>query len=186
MCGSPLFYDVARQQPKIKSPVELIASALHLVGNPKTPKGRVLQAQKLLGQVLLYPPNVAGWPGGKSWIDSSTLISRLLLPDILLNRSPLGLKVKDDGDVNNLLNETDETESQDTIVPIDWPAFATQLAANTDAEMLSKLSAIMLNVPLPPEKLQTMLSNMRGKQTPAEKLKTATLAIMGSMEYQLC
>ena len=30
--------------------------------------------QRLLGQVLFYPPNVAGWPGGRNWIDSSSLM----------------------------------------------------------------------------------------------------------------
>ncbi len=30
-----------------------------------------------MGQVLFYPPNVAGWPGGTSWINSSTLLGRI-------------------------------------------------------------------------------------------------------------
>jgi uncharacterized protein (DUF1800 family) len=30
-----------------------------------------------MGQVLFYPPNVAGWPAGTSWINSSTLLTRL-------------------------------------------------------------------------------------------------------------
>jgi len=30
-----------------------------------------------MGQVLFYPPNVAGWPAGTSWINSATLLTRL-------------------------------------------------------------------------------------------------------------
>ena len=30
-----------------------------------------------MGQILFYPPNVAGWPGGTSWINSSTLLARI-------------------------------------------------------------------------------------------------------------
>lgn len=30
-----------------------------------------------MGQILFYPPNVAGWPGGASWINSSTLLNRV-------------------------------------------------------------------------------------------------------------
>jgi uncharacterized protein (DUF1800 family) len=30
-----------------------------------------------MGQVIFYPPNVAGWPGGSSWINSSALLARL-------------------------------------------------------------------------------------------------------------
>jgi len=30
-----------------------------------------------MGQILFYPPNVAGWPGGSSWINSATLLNRV-------------------------------------------------------------------------------------------------------------
>jgi len=29
-----------------------------------------------LGQLVFYPPNVKGWNGGKTWINSSTLLGR--------------------------------------------------------------------------------------------------------------
>ena len=29
-----------------------------------------------MGQTLFVPPNVKGWPGGKDWIDSNTLLIR--------------------------------------------------------------------------------------------------------------
>lgn len=42
--------------------------------------------QKSLGQILFQPPNVAGWPTGKGWIDASSLPTRLSLARaILLN-----------------------------------------------------------------------------------------------------
>ena len=37
-----------------------------------------------LGQELFYPPNVKGWDGGRTWINSSTLLGRAsLLPRLL-------------------------------------------------------------------------------------------------------
>jgi hypothetical protein len=30
-----------------------------------------------MGQIPLEPPNVAGWPGGASWLNSSTIFARL-------------------------------------------------------------------------------------------------------------
>ena len=33
----------------------------------------------VLGQELFYPPNVKGWDGGRTWIDSSTLLGRASL-----------------------------------------------------------------------------------------------------------
>jgi hypothetical protein len=30
-----------------------------------------------LGQELFYPPNVGGWPGGRSWLSPRTMIARV-------------------------------------------------------------------------------------------------------------
>ena len=30
----------------------------------------------MMGQVPLYPPNVKGWPGGRMWINTSTIFVR--------------------------------------------------------------------------------------------------------------
>jgi len=62
----------------IKSPVELIVS---LVKNLELNLGEenyeyILKTTKNLGQELFNPPNVKGWEGGESWIDSSSIINR--------------------------------------------------------------------------------------------------------------
>ena len=36
-----------------------------------------------MGQVLFVPPNVAGWEGGASWINSSTLLQRVNLANAI-------------------------------------------------------------------------------------------------------
>ncbi|WP_262483897.1 DUF1800 domain-containing protein [Chryseobacterium sp. ERMR1:04] len=56
--------------------------------------------QKLLGQMLLYPPNVSGWPNGKSWIDSSTLMLRLQIPQIWSGLRPLEYSPREDDDID--------------------------------------------------------------------------------------
>ena len=47
---------------------------------------------------MFRPPNVAGWPGGKKWIDSSTLAFRMRLPAIVLNKGVIEWNVKDEPD----------------------------------------------------------------------------------------
>jgi uncharacterized protein (DUF1800 family) len=44
-----------------------------------------------MGQVLFYPPNVAGWPGGTSWINSSTLLNRINFANATARRAPTPL-----------------------------------------------------------------------------------------------
>jgi uncharacterized protein (DUF1800 family) len=53
-----------------------------------------LLIQRLLGQILFYPPNVAGWPGEKNWIDSSSLMFRLRLPQMIQAQDEINLKTK--------------------------------------------------------------------------------------------
>lgn len=38
-----------------------------------------------IGQGLLYPPSVKGWDGGRTWINSSTLLGRSNLVRSLIN-----------------------------------------------------------------------------------------------------
>lgn len=79
------FFDQQSIGCKIKSPIDLLVGMTRLFHvTYKEPKA-LLQLQRKLNQLLFFPPNVAGWPGGKSWIDSSTLMLRLKLPSVLLN-----------------------------------------------------------------------------------------------------
>jgi hypothetical protein len=43
-----------------------------------------------LGQVLLSPPNVGGWPGDRSWINSHTLAYRRIYATTLINGTLFG------------------------------------------------------------------------------------------------
>lgn len=90
---SDWFYDAAVVGTKIKSPIEFLVGIKSLVPTKfKQPK-QLLYIQKLLGQTLLDPPNVAGWKGGRNWIDSNTIVLRLKLPSLLLNSAYIS-KVK--------------------------------------------------------------------------------------------
>lgn len=82
---SDWFYDEKNIGTKIKSPIEFIVGMKTMVPFNFKKNQRLLYIQKLLGQVLFDPPNVAGWKGGKNWIDSNTIVLRLKLPSLLLN-----------------------------------------------------------------------------------------------------
>lgn len=79
------FYEDKNIGNLVKSPVELLIGLnRQFYINYQNPDV-LLQFQRTLGQVLFRPPNVAGWPGGKNWIDSSSLMYRMKIPSILLN-----------------------------------------------------------------------------------------------------
>ena len=87
------FYDDENIGTKIKSPIELLVGLKTVVPVDFKSSKQLFNIQKLLGQVLLNPPNVAGWKGGRSWIDSNTITMRLKLPSIILNNAYIS-KVK--------------------------------------------------------------------------------------------
>ena len=79
------FYDKKNIGVKIKSPIDLLVGIQKVVPITFKKKQRLLYIQRLFGQVLLKPPNVAGWKVGKYWVDSNTMVSRLRLASILMN-----------------------------------------------------------------------------------------------------
>ena len=71
------FYSTKAYRSLIKSPAELVAQTLKATGSDAKGYTAAAAAMAPMGQVLFYPPNVAGWPAGTSWVNSSTLLNRL-------------------------------------------------------------------------------------------------------------
>lgn len=91
---SDWFYDSENIGVKIKSPIELLTGIYQVVPFEFEKERQVMYLQRIMGQTLLYPPNVAGWKGNQSWIDSNTLMVRLKLSAILLNSYIINLETK--------------------------------------------------------------------------------------------
>ena len=72
---SDAFSSAAAYHALIKSPVEFVVGTLRTlnIGTRGLGLPGVLRS---LGQELFNPPNVAGWPGGMSWIATNTVLSR--------------------------------------------------------------------------------------------------------------
>src|SRR5205823_5383236 len=71
------FSDYAYRQ-RIKSPVEFAVGTVLAVTDRPVPVAPSALAAKLepMGQQLFAPPNVKGWPGGKAWLSTSTVLAR--------------------------------------------------------------------------------------------------------------
>ncbi len=72
---SNVFYSERAYRALVKSPVEFVVGTYRTLGLPRV-DGSALPVLKQMGQVLFYPPNVAGWPGGANWLTSDTMIAR--------------------------------------------------------------------------------------------------------------
>lgn len=85
--GSNLMFSDLAIGRKVRSPVEFAVGFLR--GLEGTTNSYLLaDAMQNLGQGLLYPPSVKGWDGGRTWINSSTLLGRAnLIRSLLDNES---------------------------------------------------------------------------------------------------
>ena len=162
---SDWFYEDANIGANIKSPIEFIVGFSKSFG-VIPPDGALLKMQKALGQILFYPPNVAGWAGGRNWIDSSTLLLRLKAPSVVLNGGKIDIKEKDD-----MPEESFDLPETIKINPDEKPFYA-------DA----KPDDLIDNLLLP--KLDDTKKNILLSNTPTNK--QLVLKIVSMPEYQLC
>ena len=143
------FYSEKAYRSLVKSPAEFVAQALRGLsgvpsasgGGPASPSpsgggqgGGVRQAAAAMapmGQVLFYPPNVAGWPAGPSWINSSTLLSRVNFATALAQKS--GSAVSLDQLLGTFVDGTVSPTTHDTLTQFahDNPGAAADLLSLT-------------------------------------------------------
>jgi uncharacterized protein (DUF1800 family) len=88
------FYSSRARNSQIKGPVQFLAQALRTMPIA-LPDSDVFEfAFRQMGQVPFFPPNVKGWDGGKSWINTATLTFRYKLAHELvqgINPQEIGL-----------------------------------------------------------------------------------------------
>ena len=80
---SDAFFAPGNRAVLIKSPVELVVGTLRQFNFATGEPLPFVLGVALLGQNLFAPPNVKGWPGGETWINSTTLLARKAFLDRL-------------------------------------------------------------------------------------------------------
>lgn len=180
------FYEEKNIGVKIKPPIVLMANLSKNFSIQFEDNRGLIGIQKILGQFLLNPANVAGWPEGKSWIDSSTLMFRMRLPRILLAGLQNNTRPKSEFDAQAEREDSDNMSMMDTPVPqrrlktrSSWQEFYTRFSGVKEEAIEEQVAAFLVqtNSPSP--------GNLTGT-TKEEKIKSAALHIMSMPEYQLC
>ncbi len=189
---SEWFYAEKNIGNKIKSPIELLAGIRRLLPLQLDNDQSQLLFQKVLGQILFYPPNVAGWPGGRTWIDSSTLMVRLQIPQVLAAKESLTIRAKNDDDVNMgqvmeqqmRINKNKIYTSKGASANIDWSP-VNKIFEKTKRETLPQKIAdtvLQSNSRIDTTILQKYLAN----DSRENFVKSAIIQLMTTPEYQLC
>src|SRR5262249_58462271 len=75
---SRAFFAASNLGARVQSPVEFVVGAARALELAEPPPSTLALADwaARLGQDLFYPPNVGGWPGGRSWVTTAAVIGR--------------------------------------------------------------------------------------------------------------
>ena len=182
------FYTEKNIGAKIKSPVELLAGIRRLLPMQMENDQSQLLFQRALGQVLFYPPNVAGWPGGKNWIDSSSLMLRLRIPQILSANDAVDIRPKTDDDVQMGQMMEGIRKMKDAVkggtATIDWAAVNSIFEKVQREKLLENIESTVLQTK---NKLGNVILDRYVNAASRENyIKSAIVNLMSTPEYQLC
>lgn len=172
------FYDDKNTGNMIKSPVSFLVGLNRQFYITYQRPEVLLEFQRALGQVLFNPPNVAGWPGGRNWIDSSSLMYRLKIPSMVL-----------DGGLIDFAGKTDpEDEAYLATIRNRQSAVSTKVQARPDWDKF------LLGIPKGSSKMdiaQFMLepklsATIQKAAWQSADIKTLAIELVSTPEYQLC
>ncbi len=79
------FYDINIRGAMIPNPAVQVLGLIRKMGHATRafPSKYILRYMEVMGMVLLYPPDVNGWTGHRSWVNSITLPMRKLFASII-------------------------------------------------------------------------------------------------------
>ena len=148
---------------------------LNLTVDNKKP---LLLISKVLGQVLFNPPNVAGWPGGRNWIDNSTLMMRLNLAGMVFQVAKMDFQAKPE------LEEAQGKALKNMTSTIDLQPILAMTKDASKTETYDTLSDYFLqpDTPLKAASFERFIEKGQGMAY----VRSLCLRLMTLPEYQLC
>jgi uncharacterized protein (DUF1800 family) len=162
----------------IKSPVELLVDLTRRFHISYQNPDVLIQFQRTLGQVLFRPPNVAGWPGGRNWIDSSSLMYRIKIPSTILNAGVIDFAGKASPEDEAYL--ASQRKQQLNVIrrvqaTPDWNKFLEGIPLKVPHE---EVAQYLLEPPLN--------ARIIAEVNQAPDIKSMVIQLVSTPEYQLC
>jgi len=174
---SKWFYDDENIGTKIKSPIELLVGINTIVPYKIEKSKQIILLQRLLGQMLMSPPNVAGWKTGRNWIDSNTIVTRLRLASVLLNNEEIAYSEK--GNEETIITNFNKKKLRKNVfikVSANWSSFENNFKNFENKELVHQIITTKLN---------SGTAEMLDRNQKLSKRDFA-VQLMSLPEYQLC
>jgi len=193
---SDWFYKEKNKGVLIKSPIELLSNIMRVNEVDVGKETVLIQFQRILGQMLFNPPNVAGWKGGKSWIDSSSLLMRMRLPEIFYYDKEFLIQPKiTGGDLDSdfyaaemaqeRINENYLKQAHQRVGAVmNWEPYLAIFEQVPQERLFDVISALHLDTNKLSVSKEAVESSV-DKSTKANYIKGVTTLLMSTPEYQM-
>ncbi len=145
------FFDQEVHGARIKGPIEMMVGMLIEMHDTPDPDlyGLWAASGQVLGQFLLSPPNVAGWPGHHGWMNTQSVATRWHTTDLLLfgprNQNPVDLTAL----AERLHDPTDDAAAFTLPTRLAEHFFAIDLEILDIADIEDDFAGDLVNNPLP-------------------------------------
>ncbi len=192
------FYAKENRLSIVKSPTQLMVQTVRSLGTPVRSIDRLVDSGDYMGQELFQPPSVKGWPGGRSWINTSTLFMRQNTAVFLISgrsvRGPAPDPTKDGGKpepfdamhlVDHLRDSTGALDARECVRSV--ASFA--LGGDPGAARLAELDAYLESVGGAGGGNSAIKSTIKSTINPTinnERLQALLCLIAAMPEFQLC
>ena len=190
---SSWFYDQKNIGSQIKSPVLWMVGIRRQLPMEIQNPAVQLVLERLLGQVLFSPPNVAGWPGGKHWIDSSSLMLRMQIPRVIFNSDTILSRPKDDDDIMMGMRNNDLAKNIKKLKnpggqlfqsKIFWDEYTKNFDKIKDVDLYAAIRELLLQRDMPMN--ENDMIKYIDESNREMRIQSITIRLMGTPEYQLC
>ena len=176
---SDWFYEEKNIGCLIASPVELLVRLKKLC-KLEVDDEQMIALQQVLGQTLFNPPNVAGWKGGRSWIDTSSLVQRLHLPKAMIDARTARLNKKPAFE-----DQHDEHDKPEKVnVKSDWTALVNHFSATAESNLAEEVIRFLIQAP--DDRIdRAVIENHIDKSSHQRRIITTIAAVMQAPEFQI-
>ncbi len=174
--SSSWFYETKNIGTKIKSPVDLIVGMQKIIPFQFQDTSELIRLQNVLEQRIFSPPSVAGWDGDKNWINTNTMLYRVKLPTMLLERETYYVKPKGNN-FRNLRFKVVKNKHQEKIkTVVDWSYYKDQVK-KLDSKLVAEVLFLCEISPNTANYLRS-LGKLRKKRNLSK--------LMSLPEFQMC
>ena len=158
--NSKAFYSQQAIGSQIKSPIQLVMGTVRQMNLTMPQERTLLGPLNQMGQVPFSPPNVRGWPGGRMWINTSTLFVRYNTGYQLINGQ------LPQADKSKLSEETKDATTASAVVDY-W---------------INRL----IQRPIATDKRQVLVDSLGSGASREESVRKMIQLIVSMPDYQLC